>query len=475
MQSTISVSESPVIVWRPQPGPQSALVSSPVYEVFFGGARGGGKTDSFLGEFCVHAQKYGRHANGAFFRRRFKQLEEVIRRSHQIYSPLGAIYIKSRQQWEFPNGAVLKFRHLWDVDAAEEYQGHAYTRIYVEEATHWPSSDPINRLRGSLRSAASVPVGIRLNGNPGGPGHNWVKSRYIDPAPAGYRIISDQESGLKRVFIPALPEDNIVLMENDPTYLNRLSEIGNQALVKAWRYGIWDIVAGGFFDDIWSPSRHVIKAFSVPNNWRRFRSFDWGSSRPFSLGIWAVSPGETLEFGHFPGGSLIRIGEWYGAQRDRSGAIIPNVGLRMPNTEMGRKIAVYSRLYAPDSAWRGDVADPSIFAEEGGPSIFRQMRDGCTQANSHPLNLIPADNTRITGWHQMRDLMSEALKDRPERPILKVFDTCTEFIRTVPPLQMDQHRPDDVDTDSEDHVADESRYACMSNRRTGMAVDRMYG
>src|SRR5215472_12067350 len=194
--------------WTAQTGPQSDLIRCPVFEVFYGGARGGGKTDGVLGEWIRHAQDYGEHAIGIMFRRSITQLVETIERSRAIYSQLGATYQEQQKMWRFPNGARLRFAYLERDADADAYQGHSYTRVYVEEIGTFPSDKPILKLMATLRSGAGVPIGFRATGNPGGPGHQWVKARYIDPAPSGWRIISDANTGLERIYIPSRVTDN---------------------------------------------------------------------------------------------------------------------------------------------------------------------------------------------------------------------------------------------------------------------------
>lgn len=449
-----------VTIWKPQAGPQTALLTCNIFEAFFGGARGGGKTDGMLGDFAVHAQRYGEYARGVFFRRTYKQLEEVLYRANQLYPKLGAIWIKGEQLWLFPNGATLKLRHLWDEADAENYQGHAYTWICIEEATNWPTSAAIDRIRATLRSAHGVPVKLRLTGNPGGAGHNWVKQRYITPGPQGYKVIIDPESGEKRVFIPSRLEDNKALIEKDPNYERRLMQSGSAALVKAWRFGIWDIVAGGFFDDVWNPDKHILTPFEIPANWQFKRSFDWGSAKPSSLGLWAVSDGNPVEsIGRvFPRGSMIRLSEWYTVEKDSQGYVKPNKGLGLMNKDLGAGILFRSE----GRNWSGCVADPSIFIKAGGPSIYDQMREGAREAGG-TLTFGKADNNRIAGWQKMRGMLKASLAENPESPGIWIFENCLDWIRTVPILQRDLKKPDDIDTDAEDHAADETRYGIMSS------------
>lgn len=428
------------IVWRPQKGPQEALVKCPVFEVCFGGARGGGKTDSMIGgDWPSHAQRYGKHAKGVFFRREMPQLESAIERSKEIYYRLGARWNEQKKTWIFPNGATLKFRPLERDSDAEKYQGHDYTRLYFEELTNYPSPKPVDKMKATLRSGAGVACGFRATCNPGGPGHNWVKERYIDPNPAGYKVIRDDE-GMERVFIPAKLTDNKILQSNDPTYIKRLKQSGSEQLVKAWLDGDWNIIDGAFFD-CWN-HKMVIDPFKIPDDWMRFRSFDWGSSKPFSVGWWAVVSDHEI----LPRGALVRYREWYGAKS-------ANVGLKMTAEQVAEGIAEKERN---DSISYG-VADPAIFAEDGGPSINEKMA-------SKGVYWRPADNKRVAGrgrlggWDEMRQRMM----GEDGKPMIYCFHTCRDSIRTIPMLQHDDNKPEDLDTNAEDHAADEWRYGCMS-------------
>jgi hypothetical protein len=216
------------IGWEPQPGPQTALLACPVFEVFFGGARGGGKT--VLGEWASHADLHGKNAVGLMVRRERVQLLETIERSRQIYGPVGARYNDQDKMWRWPNGARLRFAYLERDADADAYQGHSYTRVYVEELGTFPSASPVLRLIATLRSGEGVPCGFRATGNPGGPGHQWVKARYIDPNPAGWKIRkftyenpwTRETIEQDRVFIPSKLRDNKFL---GPDYVANLQMV----------------------------------------------------------------------------------------------------------------------------------------------------------------------------------------------------------------------------------------------------------
>lgn len=446
------------IIWTPQPGPQTALITCPVFEVFYGGARGGGKTEGSIGDWLEHSSTYGEAAVGTFFRRKFKQLEEVVARTKTLFPRIGAKYNEQKAEWVMPGGGRLKFRYLERDSDAEEYQGHNYTRVYVEEVTNFPTPNPINLLRATLRSAVGVPTGMRLTGNPGGPGHHWVKKRYIDPCKQGWKVIKEtfqgldgKEHSLERVFIPSTIKDNQLLMQNDPTYVAKLRQVGSESLVRAWLQGDWDVIDGAFFD-CWDERKHVLSASRwlpvIPPHAMRFRAMDWGFAKPFCVGWYAVADGTW----HLPRGALVKYREWYGSDGR------PNVGLRMNADLVARGILARERMFDGRTGnWRQEsidygTCDPSMFVRDGGPSIQESMaQEGC--------NWFRADNKRVAGWAEMRRRLAG---NDGETPLLYFLDSCVDSIRTIPTLQHDETDAEDVDTEQEDHAGDETRYACMS-------------
>jgi len=438
-------------LWAPQPGPQTDAISADwCDELFYGGAAGGGKSDFLLGDFLQDVPTYGAAWRGVIFRRTYPELEELIARSKELFPQSGGEWKEQPKWWTWPNGAIFRMRYLERPDDALRYQGHQYTWIGWDELTQWASPFAYRYLRGRLRSATSVPTKrIRSAANPGGVGHHWVKSMFIDPAPSGYQPMRDPETGMERMFIPSKLRDNTILMGSDPGYVGRLKGLGSPELVKAMLEGDWSVVSGAFFPEF-SMEKHVITPRRLPDNWFRFGMGDWGSAKPFAW-LWAaISDGSLPEF---PRGAMVIYREWYGSNGE------PNVGLRMVADDVGRGIA---ERQADDPRYEGrsimHVADPAMFTADGGPSIAERM------ARAGPLIMRRADNARVAqkgamgGWDQVR----ARLQGEDGRPMLYVFSTCTHLIRTLPALQHDPDRPEDVDTDGEDHAPDALRYGCMS-------------
>lgn len=234
------------IVWAPQEGPQTWLLTCPVEDILFGGARGGGKSDALLGDWVAHASRSDGYARGLLIRRTTPQLEELIQRSRELFPALGAKWIAGSKTWVFPCGSRLKLRWLERDEDADNYQGHQYTWIGIDEAGIFPNPDPIDKLRATLRSPHGVPCVMRLTANPGGVGHQWLKERYVLPA-LPMTPFYDEVRRVHRVFIPSRVSDNKKLLTADPGYLDRLKSSGPPWLVRAWLDGDWDASAGDSF------------------------------------------------------------------------------------------------------------------------------------------------------------------------------------------------------------------------------------
>lgn len=434
----------------PQSGPQQAFIDCPCDIVIFGGARGGGKTHGSLGEWWIHSEDYGPDAKGLMVRKTREDLRDTIAAGMAMFGS-AATWKEKGGYFQMSNGAKLTCAYLENDQDAQNYQGWSLTRVYVEELTQYSTPGPIFKLLATLRSAKGVPCQFRATCNPGGPGHHWVKQWAIDLGP--YQIFTDPETGLTRVYIPSRLADNPKLLENDPGYVNKLKASGSPQLVRAWLEGDWNVIEGAFFSEF-DTRRHIITPFSVPDYWIKFRSMDWGSAHPFSVGWWAVCQDEFIHQGHvIPRGAMVRYREWYGCKTGQ-----PNVGLKLPAEQVAAGIVSRETEGGHREKIAYGVLDPAAFAVVSGPSIGETLQ-------RHGAIFRRADNTRTSrdkrmgGWDQMR---ARLRGNADGHPMIFFFDTCRDLIRTLPMMQHDENRPEDLDTDGEDHAVDEVRYACLS-------------
>jgi hypothetical protein len=430
-------------------------------EVLYGGAAGGAKSYGKR----VSAIRWCTEVPGIqvyFFRRTLPDLRDNHLRgptSFQVmlepFLTTGNVKGPSQEnEFTFWNGSILHLCYCDSENDVEKYRGAEIHVLIMDELTHF-SEYQYRFLRSRVRLAglkvppkykARLPR-IETASNPGSIGHAWVKRTFITPKPAQeiWRTPPD-EGGMLRQFIPARLSDNPHLTSEDPMYENRLRGLGSDNLVRAMLDGDWDIIAGQAFEKL-RRDTHCVEPFDPPSDWLVFGSLDWGSTRPFSYGLWAVSNGNPLPDGtHYPSGALIRFAEKYGWNGKA------NEGQRMEAGEVAEEILKLENGRKP--AYR--VADPSMWKVDGGPSIAERFL-------KHGVVLRRGDNSRNTGYVEVRARISGGL----EGPMLFATKNCHNgFWRTMPELVMDEHRyglkSEDVDTEQEDHCYDDVRYACMS-------------
>lgn len=445
---------------------QSIAIESDATEILYGGAAGGGKSHMMR----VAAIQWCSSIPGLQVYL-FRRIRDDLVKNHMEgpkgfrsmlagWEILGFVKIVD-DEIRFWNGSKIYLCHCKDEKDIYKYQGAEIHVLLIDELTHFTET-MYRFLRNRVRMvgitvppafAGSFPR-ILAGANPGNIGHAWVKATFVDAGSYTVRRTEPEEGGMLRQFIPALLEDNPSMSVDDPGYEARLQGLGSKELVKAMRFGDWDVVEGAFFD-CWDARRHIIRPFAIPAHWLRFMAGDWGSARPFSFGWWAVASDDTTVEGKdgakivLPRGCLVRYREWYGAKK-------PNEGLKMHADAVARGILEREKADPVKPSYR--VIDPATFSEDGGESIAQAMA-------REKVSCRPADNARVSargamgGWDQMRGRL---VGDEEGRAMIVAFSTCHDSIRTIPVLQHDKDRLEDLDTDGEDHAADEWRYACMS-------------
>lgn len=464
------------LVWAPQEGSQTAFMQCPLFEVLYEGNRGPGKTDALIMDFGQHCgMGFGAEWRGVLFRQTYPQLSDIVAKTKKWIPRIWpqATFNEQKMTWRWPDGEELLLRHMSKPDDYYNYHGHAYPWIGWEELTTWADDKCYKLMMSCSRSTRpGMPRKYRATTNPYGVGHNWVKTRFQISTLTGTDILHAvvREEGLPpRVAIRGYLAENKILLHSDPLYLQKVRAAArNPAELAAWEDGSWDIVAGGMFDDLWSPAHHVLSPFEIPKSWRLDRSFDWGSSKPFSVGWWAESDGTDYiyrgEKRSSQRGDLFRINEWYGWNG------VANEGNRMIAREIALGIKEQEERFFPGRRVYPGPADSSIYDKINNESIAEDMMSVgiyWTHADKSP-------GSRIQGWQKMRTMMKHALDGRREEPGMFIFSTCTHFLRTVPVLPRDDKLIDDVDTDAEDHVADEARYRALT-RSQRMGVKKIRG
>lgn len=446
--------------WRPHPGPQEEFCTRGEYEVFFGGAKGPGKTDCLIMEATRDVSHPRYH--GLILRRTYPRLQEIIDRCWQWYPRIGGVYRAGEYRWYFPSGAKITLGHVQHEEDKRNYHGKEYHFIGFDELTEFTETQYLFILANVRRAVGDIPLRIRSTSNPGGLGHVWVKLRFVDVCPPSEsveyvggdgevhrmgvpKVYIDPDTGMSRCFVPATVHDNPSIMVNDPLYIKRLEAL---PMVERKRllFGIWDVFENQAFPEL-SQRVHGCDPFPVPPEWEKFCVMDWGYSKPFSIGWYAV------DFD----GTLYRYREYYGCKDGES-----DKGLHLTPIDVARGIFEREKERV-----RFRVADPACWSQVVkkdktlGPSIVEDMaKEG--------IHWVKADNARILGKLQVHERLkveeetNEQGEITGERPRFLAFTDQKHFWRTMQQLALDVKNPEDVNTDQEDHIYDEVRYAMMT-------------
>ena len=482
------------VVWRSLPGSQSLAVSCPCHQILYHGSRGPGKTDAQLMAFRRNVGKgYGSFWRGVIFDREYKNLDDLVSKAYRWFPKFGdgAKFLSSNSdyKWVWPSGEALLFRRMSRTADYYAYHGHEYPFIGWNELTKYPkpelydmmmscnrtSFDPAEHSPDPDNPLPEIPLTVFSTTNPHGVGHNWVKNRFITPAPPGKVVVREVD-----VFNPRTNRREKVrktqvhifgsYIENrylTPEYVAELESITEPNKRRAWLGGDWDIVAGGALDDLWEPTVHVIAPFDVPANWRIDRSFDWGSSHPFSVGWWAEANGEevTLDDGTLfcpQPGSLVRVAELYGTEAPGT-----NIGTKASATTIAEEVLAKERKLLESGRFkttpRPGPADNQIrdVKESDVDSIEKKMAD----AGVRWTRSDKSKGSRVVGLELVRERLEASVKG--EGPGLYFTNECRAVISTLPVLPRDEDNPDDVDTESEDHAYDEVRYRVLAADNRG--------
>lgn len=399
---------------------QKAFITADANEVLFGGAAGGGKSYGQLIDALLFGLKYP-GSKQLILRRTFPELEKsLIRESLALYPREVYTYNASKHIGTLKNGSIIDFSYCAAENDVYRYQSAEYDVIRFDELTHFTEQMYIY-LISRVRGANNYPKQVKSSTNPGGVGHAWVKSRFID---IGAPDTIHQCDAGTRIFIPSKVQDNKFLMRSDPGYLERLKNLSEKDQ-KALLYGDWDIFDGQYFTE-WNRKQHVIAPFEIPPTWRRYFTMDYGLD--MLAGYW-IALDEA--------GNAYVYREIY-----RSGLIISEAAQAIREMD---EPGVYAYLAPPD-LWnrRQDTGKSAaqIFSENGIP-------------------LVKAQNDRVQGWMALHEWLAIRENEFGEkRPHMRIFENCVNLIRTLPSVIVDSKNPNDVAHEPHEltHAPDAIRY-----------------
>lgn len=446
----IDVEKAQEIIFQPNPGPQTEFLSAPEREVLYGGSAGGGKTFAMVADPVRGFNFEGQRS--LLLRRTTEELREILSVTKELYPKAipGAKFLERDKTWVFPSGATLWLSYLDRDDDVMRYQGQAFQWIGFDEITQWHTPYPWDYMRSRLRGDKGNGLYMRSTSNPGGPGHQWVKKMFVDPAPWGESFwATDINTGktltwpkghsregeplFKRRFIPAKLFDNPYLASDGMYEANLLSLPEHQR--RQLLEGDWDINEGAAFPEF-NRSIHVIEPFEIPANWPKFRACDYGYGSHTGVVWFAVAPDEQL----------IVYRELYVSK-----VLAADLAEMILEAEEGEKI-------------RYGVLDSSLWHRRGdtGPSLAEVMiLKGCRWRPSDR-----SAGSRVAGKNELHRRLQ--VDEFTQQPRIVFFNTCTNTINQLPSIPLDKNNPEDVDTKAEDHLYDALRYGIMTRPRSNL-------
>ena len=413
--------------WAAQEGPQRTAIwmGEAVQELFYGGAVFGGKTSYLLGDFAQDLSQ-GSAWRGVLFRQSYPDLEEIIDQSHEIYPYVGGEYLVGKHTWKFPGGSFLRLRHLEKESDFTKYMGWSLSWIGWDELPSWESMRPYIMMKSRLRGPAKHKR-IRATGNPGGRCHTEVKEYFgIGDYPDGMIPLEDQVSRMVRMFVPSKLEDNLIGLQEDPGYEQRLDGLGDPELIKAWKDGDWDAILGSFFS-MFSKRQCEVEPFEIPPNWALFTCIDYGEFNPAWCGIIAVDYDDDVWV----------VDEYY---RGETGGADHARGIR----------AMLDNCPYVTERPRLNLAPPDMWTKRA-PGEASQALSPKDSFEGEGLHLTRANTDRVNGWRNLKDLLYAGR--------LKFFKGRTDHIvSSLSTVQRDAKNPEDVFKGGDDHPADGLRY-----------------
>ncbi len=474
------------IVWRPFPALKGQIYSSQemflnmdhIDQVLYTGSRYIGKSDALIAAFVKHVGAgYKDRWRGCIVRTTYKSLQDIIKKAKKmIFAAYGQDEVKflagDQMKFVWSTDEELHFRTCKNESEYEKFHGQEYPFLGIDELTSWADSTVYDALMSCnrvdyLEDQLNPPVMMRATTNPSGKGRNWVKKYFIDPKPMG-QIITDEYEFDGEIISNTRVAINGNWQENpyaDKKYIAKLFNLEKTDYPKfrAWLFGDWDVVLGGMFGDLWKPHIHMLEPFDIPKSFLVDRSYDDGTTDPYSCLFWAQAQSTCKinrngEIVTIPEGSLILINEIYGADPTN-----PKKGLYQSTKHIAEAIntkqeALLNGLLKQHSTINAGPADYMIWSN----SRVKGVRTTADKFKQHGIKWQKAkkhgEHSRIQGVRIFQDMLLASAEGDLESPHFYVFNVCRNFISNVINLQRDEANPDDIDQTQADHDWDACRY-----------------
>ena len=401
----------------------------------YGGARGGGKSHWLLAQMgvddcqrvaglkCLLLRKVGK-ANLEHF--------EDLRR--KLFGELPHEFSAFRGILTFANGSRIIAGHFQNEKDIDAYLGLEYDVIGIEEATTLTARKYQDITTCCRSSKPNWRPRIYSTTNPGGVGHSWYRTRFVLP------LLEKRETETR--FIAARVTDN---RWNNPEYIRVLQNLTGWQK-RAWLDGDWDIAAGQYFTTL-RREVHVVDDFDETRAREWFCAMDYGFAH-YTVVLLGCTDGD---------GNIFIVDEH--AER-----------LWLPQ----RHATAIKAMLARHKIGERKLAIEDLKRIVAGADVFSRQSDGTTiaaQYAKHGITLRVANTDRVNGWAEILTRFGDV--DAGIRPTLFIHQRCGRLIETLPTLQHDPNRPEDVlkvDADEDgvggDDAADALRYLVATKSRT---------
>ena len=434
MSRPLKKSQDTNVIWKPTKKQLEFLKAGSIFEVAYLGGAGSGKSSVLLIDAC--RQMNYPDAKAVVFRRTTRELRQLIDYAMQVYGKLGAKWNQQQSFWQFPSGGKIFFSHMETSQDKYQHDGQEYSAgVFFDEITSFEEEQYLYlHSRCRTTNKALVPR-VRCTGTPVGKHVDWVRKRFVEPG--GYKITTDKETGLSKLFIPATLDDNPYLKEADKGYEARLKQQGSK-LYAALRYGDWSKIEGVCFPEL-EVNKHLIDKYVPSPNDIIIRGFDYGFSAPFAT-VWIAFTGEK---------QMIVFKEYIGTVDGT------NKGLQLPANQVAKNIHDMEKAmniipsYCP--------ADVSMWNRHNTGESLAEIFE------SEGLIMHKANNDRIYGTQQIHMRLAN------DKPSLLITQDCPYTFKALQQIQVDKRNIETYDTNGFDHPVDALRYAIVE-----MPVENTY-